>query len=180
ITVRAWPDPVCRTPPLAPGYTIDQYAGTWYEIGKIQTAGGAIFEKSCVCTSIHVAPIGDRKVIVTNTCNRETPQGKLLIFNETLTTDDVIPTGRYNETFRSLAYNIIALKSDEYSVEYDCMHTFGITNYCVHILSRKPTLSDDTVKMLLNLAVEYDLNTAKLEYEQTLQQGCTYGANTLI
>ena len=40
-----WPNQPCRRPPLAGGYTLEGYSGRWFEIGKIQTAGGAFFEK---------------------------------------------------------------------------------------------------------------------------------------
>ena len=72
------------------------------------------------------------------------------------------------------SYNVILLKSDQYSVEYDCTHEFGVTNYCVHILARTTTLDSNIVNMVLKLAEQYDLNTAKLDYVQTKHVGCSY------
>ena len=40
----------CHHPPPAPGYTNTLYAGRWYEVGKYQTLGGAIFQQDTVCT----------------------------------------------------------------------------------------------------------------------------------
>ena len=40
----------CQHPPPAPGYTNTLYAGVWYEVGKYQTLGGAIFQQDTVCT----------------------------------------------------------------------------------------------------------------------------------
>ena len=40
----------CRHPPPAPGYTNTLYAGRWFEVGKFQTLGGAIFQQDTVCT----------------------------------------------------------------------------------------------------------------------------------
>ena len=40
----------CQHPPPAPGYTNTGYAGRWYEVGKYQTLGGAIFQQDTVCT----------------------------------------------------------------------------------------------------------------------------------
>ncbi len=34
---------------------LQRYKGTWYEIGKIQTKGGAFFERNCVCTQLSVS-----------------------------------------------------------------------------------------------------------------------------
>ena len=32
-------------------------------------------------------------------------------------------------------YNVIWL-DDESAIEYDCVHVLGVTNYCIHIMSR--------------------------------------------
>jgi lipocalin len=117
-------------------------------------------------------------VIVSNLCNKKTPDGNLIVANGTLTSSQQPANGRYNETIgpthASVAYNIIALKTDEYSVEYDCGQEFGFTNYCVHILSRQPTLNATTVNNLLKLAELYDLNPAKLDFVLTKQLNCAY------
>ncbi|CAF1393449.1 unnamed protein product [Rotaria magnacalcarata] len=178
--VYSWPDPECRLPPLATNYTIQQYAGRWFEVGKIQTPGGAYFEKGCVCTHIDVSPtVQDPTVVnVSNICNKNAPDGPLVVSNQTLTSSMKPTNGRYNASFLpglpSAAYNVIVLRTDDYSVEYDCLREFGITNYCVHILSRKPTLNETIVNNILKLVQELDLNTAKLEYVQTKQQNCSY------
>lgn len=44
----------CPVPPVEANYTNSLFEGLWYEIGKIQTVGGAIFEHSCVCTTLDV------------------------------------------------------------------------------------------------------------------------------
>ena len=117
-------------------------------------------------------------VNVSNICNKNSPEGKLIVANETLTSSTKPSNGRYNATFLPgippVAYNIIVLNTDEYSVEYDCGRELGITNYCVHILSRKPTLDTTIVNNILKLVEELDLNTAKLEYKQTKQENCSY------
>ena len=33
----------CPNPPVAQHFNIDVYEGLWYEVAKIQTAGGAFF-----------------------------------------------------------------------------------------------------------------------------------------
>lgn len=101
-----------------------------------------------------------------------------MVFNETLTTNIQPPNGRYNASFfpgvPTASYNVILLQTDLFSVEYDCTHELGVTNYCVHILSRTTTLDSSIVTNVLKLVQELDLNTAKLEYVQTKQQNCSY------
>jgi hypothetical protein len=121
-------------------------------------------------------------VIVSNICNKKTPDGELIVANGSLTSSRTPADGRYNETIgpisKSVAYNIIVLQTNEYSVEYDCAEEFGFTNYCVHILSRQSTLNATIVDNLLKLAELYDLNPTKLNYVATKQQNCVY--NTQI
>ncbi|UJR10915.1 hypothetical protein I4U23_015101 [Adineta vaga] len=178
--VYAWPDMPCRTPPPAANYTIEKYIGRWFEIGKIQTAGGAFFEKDCVCTHIDVDQNSEdpSEVVVSNICNKKTFDGKLIIANGTLTSIRKPSDGRYNETIFPVtvpvAYNIIVLQSDEYSIEYDCITEYGFTNYCVHIQSRQPTLNETILNNLLKFIEPYNLNPKKLDFIRTKQMNCTY------
>lgn len=117
-------------------------------------------------------------MIVSNICNKKTPDGELIIANGTLTSSKQPSDGRYNETIgpvsKSVAYNIIVLQTDDYSVEYDCGEELGFTNYCVHILSRQSTLNQTIINSLLQLAEQYDLNPRKLDFVLTKQTNCTY------
>jgi lipocalin len=117
-------------------------------------------------------------VNVSNICNKDSPDGKLIVANETLSSSMKPSNGRYNATFLPglpvASYNIIVLKTDDYSVEYDCIRELGITNYCVHILSRKTTLDTAMVNNILKYVQELGLNTAKLDYVQTKQENCAY------
>jgi apolipoprotein D and lipocalin family protein len=133
-----------------------------------------------VCTHLDVGQSSDdpSKVIVSNICNKKTPDGKLIIANGTLSSSRNPADGRYNETIgpnpKPVAYNIIVLQTNDYSVEYDCAQEFGLTNYCVHILSRQPTLNETIVNNLLKLAEQYDLNPTKLDFVLTKQMNCNY------
>ena len=42
----------CMHPTPDAGFTNAAYEGTWYEVGKIQTPGGAAFQKDCVCDAL--------------------------------------------------------------------------------------------------------------------------------
>lgn len=44
----------CKLPEPQAGFTRESYTGIWYEVSKYQTAGGAYFEKDCVCTQLNV------------------------------------------------------------------------------------------------------------------------------
>ena len=68
-------------PPPSQNFTNQRYNGLWYEIGKMQTAGGAAFEKDCVCTTIDISPKagatnGDSTAV--NSCRRLSPDGNFL------------------------------------------------------------------------------------------------------
>ena len=46
----------CMHPPPSPNYNNELYSGRWYEVGKYQTFGGAIFQRGTVCTIATYAP----------------------------------------------------------------------------------------------------------------------------
>ncbi len=117
----------------------------WYEIAKYQTAGGAYFEKDCVCTQLDVFTDG-KDYKVDNICRYKTPDGKVTEAVATLNPSGA--SGHFKESFSAFApsvdYTIILLgeyNGEEYSVEYDCSDNFTGYNYCVHFMARTPTMS---------------------------------------
>lgn len=59
------------------------------------------------------------------------------------------------------------------ALEYDCTDPFGLgSQYCVHVMSRTPTMPATKLQSLLTFAASLDLNTGNLPFNQTLQQGC--------
>lgn len=69
----------CKSPSPAQNFTNQQYNGLWYEIGKMQTAGGAAFEKDCVCTTIDIKPkSGTSDYTAINSCRKLSPTGNFL------------------------------------------------------------------------------------------------------
>jgi hypothetical protein len=59
------------------------------------------------------------------------------------------------------------------AVEYDCVESLGVTNYCIHLLSRSRTMPDSVVHMLLELTnTTLGLNYLNLPYTHTMQDGC--------
>lgn len=169
----------CPVPPPAASFTNQQYTGTWYEIGKFQTFGGAIFEASCVCTELIVNNANDgnpNDMTVLNSCRSYTPQGDFL--NATGTLVNERSPGWFEEEFipglPTVNYTVIAMDETKgYAVEYDCGELFGIVNYCVHIMSRTPTMDPTILNELITYAnTTLKLNIYNLPFNMTKQEGC--------
>merc|ERR1712179_57525 len=159
----------CMKPPVASNFQNEKYQGLWYEIGKMQTAGGAYFEKDCVCTTIDVEPVKgatNRDATAVNSCRKLSPKGDFLNATGTLTSES--PAGNWQEGIFPLApkasYTIVYL-DDNYAIEYDCSSFLFLTNYCIHLLSRAPTADNATVQHLLGVANRLKLNTQNLQYQ---------------
>eukprot|EP00105_Crassostrea_gigas_P012469 XP_011428465.1 PREDICTED: apolipoprotein D [Crassostrea gigas] len=167
----------CKAPPVAAGFRNDRYNGLWYEVSKAQTAGGAYFEKDCVCTTIDIQPVtsatnGDSTAI--NRCRKLAPSGDFMNATGTLSSES--PAGHWKEGFFPGApkadYTIVYL-TDTVAVEYDCSSFLGLfTNYCIHILSRTPTISTEDEAAAISYAESLGLNTQNLPFHKTLQAGC--------
>jgi apolipoprotein D and lipocalin family protein len=167
----------CSFPAPASSFTFEGYSGEWFEIGKIQTKGGAFFEKDCVCTelNIQVTNASTGEALADNDCRYQTVDGKWTNMTGTLYNPSN-PPGRWLETFNggvsAVNYTVIALDKD-YAVEYDCAtSSFGITNYCIHVMSRTRTMEEDTFNKLFSMAEAMGLNPQGLPIQRTLQQGC--------
>jgi apolipoprotein D and lipocalin family protein len=165
----------CSFPAPASTFTYEGYSGKWFEIGKIQTKGGAFFEKDCVCTELNIA-VNDYKTgdgVADNDCRSKTIDGKWT--NATGTLYDANPPGKWLEQFSpaspSVNYTVIALGSD-YAVEYDCGTSFGLTNYCVHVMSRTRTMDSTLFQELIAMAESMGLNSQNLPVTMTKQEGC--------
>lgn len=167
----------CSFPPPAKGFTHEGYQGTWYEIGKIQTAGGAFFEKDCVCTELTATlekSNGDG--VVDNDCRSKSPDGKWTNVTGTLTNEDPAEPGRWLEhigpSFAApVNYTVIAL-DENHAVEYDCGTSLGVTNYCIHVMSRTRTMEQSTFDSFIQLAESLGLNPNNLPVSMTKQDGC--------
>merc|ERR1712110_904865 len=72
----------------------------------------------------------------------------------------------------AVSYTIVALDGDDYMVEFDCSSTLGLLNYCFHVMSRKPTLSETSLAKLKALMPQYGLNPHNLTWKTTAQDGC--------
>lgn len=166
----------CSFPAPASTFTYEGYSGEWFEIGKIQTKGGAFFEKDCVCTELNIklTNTSTGEASADNDCRYQTVDGKWTNMTGTLYNPSN-PPGRWLETFNGGAsavnYTVIALDKD-YAVEYDCGTSLGITNYCIHVMSRTRTMDEETFNKLFSMAESMGLNPQGLPIQKTLQNGC--------
>ena len=172
----------CVYAPPQAGFNPSYYNGTWYEIGRIQTAGGAIFQNTCACTALlpNVIASNNYNGTVNNSCRFETPSGKGVNLVSTLY--GMRLPGQWIQVFSfpfapSVNYTILEHGVDpasnvEYSVEYDCGESFFGVNYCIHVLARTPQISKALQDSLIAKATAYGINTQSLPFVATLQEGC--------
>lgn len=87
----------CLLPSPSQNFTLKNYEGFWYEIGKIQTKGGAFFEKDCVCTGLDVEikdmKSGDSHAV--NCCRKEKVDAPWT--NATASLEEMDPPGHWKE-----------------------------------------------------------------------------------
>ncbi len=110
--------------------------------------------------------------IADNDCRDKTPTGKWTNATGTLYGEDLTQPGRWLESFHGsppVNYTVIAI-SDDYAVEYDCGTSFGITNYCIHVMSRSRTMDSAVFKSLIDLAEGLGLNPNQLPVQMTNQE----------
>jgi len=172
----------CTAPPPSPAFDYAAMDGVWYEIVRVQTAGGNALQQFCACTALVVSDDAGNKTYgnkdVVNSCRFLAPGGAYI--NATSYLTDMGPTGHWTEVYfpggPPASYNFILAGTDErgvdYAVEYDCSNNplFG-DNYCIHVLSRAPTgfppaLADELV------AATAALNTQGRPVNYTRQDGC--------
>ncbi|XP_077986091.1 apolipoprotein D-like [Glandiceps talaboti] len=175
----------CKLPKPAENFSIEKFMGTWYEIGKIQTAGGAKYQEGCYCTSLSVEqpeegrPPTDATAV--NKCMWESPTGEPRLATGSLY--DSGPAGHWRIKYfwfvPSSGFTVLAL-GDDYAVTYDCMTKWfgwGGIGYCIHILSRTPTQDPEVTERLLQVALDMGLNPEGLNYTATRMEGCQFENN---
>ncbi|CDW78043.1 apolipoprotein d-like [Stylonychia lemnae] len=175
----------CKAPEPQAGFTHETYSGVWYEIAKFQTAGGAFWEKDCVCTHLNVTTNEQNVFQADNICNNKVPTGKITSVVGKLIDETPNHPGRFKQQIFSFLppvdYTVLYLGNftndqgevEEYSVEYDCTEGFLTEyNYCVHFLSRKPTMSKQLLDKLIEDITKLNLNDENLDLTISQQNGC--------
>lgn len=136
-------------------------------------------------------------------CNDKVPSGRLISVNGTLEASGQPGHFSQKIYGPAVAYNVIYLTDvcvsaarnsqllhtassprplphppasllQDYSIEFDCGESLGYTNYCFHVLSRKPTMPADDLAALVKLATTYNLNQKSLPFTHTNQTACAY------
>lgn len=159
----------CANPPPAAHFALPNYLGVWYEVAKYQTVGGGIFEHGCKCTKIDVSVDSGNVIRAEQSCIKNSKNS---------TVDAVLipdgPEGKFQEKIfvSKVGYWVIYLDKDN-AIEYDCSTSdLGITNYCIHLMSRTPETTPQTIKRLSDFALNLGLNKNNLDIQITEQAGC--------
>ena len=91
----------CSAPPPAGTFNLSAMDGAWYEIARVQTAGGNALQQFCACTQLVFSPnlenTTDGNKDVLNSCRFETPAGFFL--NATSYLTDMGPPGHWAEVY---------------------------------------------------------------------------------
>lgn len=175
----------CTAPPPSPAFDYATMDGSWYEIVRIQTAGGNSLQQFCACTVLEFIDDAANGTAgakdVNNACRFVTPTGPWI--NATSYLYDMGPVGHWEEAYfpggPAASYNFILAGVDTrgvpWAVEYDCSNNalFG-DNYCVHVLSREPTgfPAPLLASLLTQVQDVLHLNPQNRPVNHTLQEGC--------
>jgi len=175
----------CTAPPPSTSFKFENMNGPWYEIVRIQTAGGNALQQFCACTQLIFSDdegnktLGNKDTI--NSCRFLNPQGAFI--NATSYLINMGPTGHWDEVYfpggPPASYNAIIAGTDtrgmDYFVEYDCSNNeiFG-NNYCIHVLSRAPTGFPQSLidEIIVETTIKLKLNPENRPINYTMQEGC--------
>lgn len=91
----------CSAPPPSASFDLATMDGAWYEIARVQTAGGNALQQFCACTQLVFSPNADNTTAgnkdVLNSCRFETPSGFFL--NATSYLTNMGPAGHWDEVY---------------------------------------------------------------------------------
>merc|ERR1712156_568133 len=138
--------------------------------------GGSIFQIGTVCTEANFIPygeVGDGDIGYSS--RRDTPDGEYV--NATGTLRELEAPGHFEQTLEFFGfegpptdYNVIYIDEDS-AIEYDCtQQIFGIVDYCVHFMSRTPTMSAEKLAQLQGIVLDLGLNPHNLEYNEGVKK----------
>merc|ERR1719189_23730 len=151
---------------------------------KIQTPGGAAFQEGTVCTiaTYDAENPENGGGSIGYSSRQDSPDGSFV--NATGVLRELDAPGHFEQQLYfygipmpSVDYNVIYI-DEEVAVEYDCSDhgslgpiNFGY-DYCVHVLARHPTLSQEKVEEVIAFAESLGLNSQNLEYKVGSHDGC--------
>ncbi len=128
-----------------------------------------------MCAELNIAVTNSENgdSVADDDCRSKTVDGSWTNVTGVLSEKDLKIPGRWIETIHGnqVNYTVIAI-SEDYAVEYDCGTSLGITNYCIHVMSRQRTLDESIVDELFQYAESLGLNPQGLPVKMTKQEGC--------
>lgn len=136
---------------------LNKYAGKWYEIASYPQR----FQKNCTCTTAEYTPTDEEYIIVENSCRKDSINGKQSSIKGKVFVDENSGNSKLKVEFfwpfRG-KYWIIDL-ADDYS--------FAVVSHpnrkYLWILSRTPTMNDETYQQIINRLKEKGFDLTKLE-----------------
>ncbi len=144
-----------------------QYLGTWYQIAR----NPLFFERGCVCSRQVLSAEASGQIGIYNTCNDQTPTGRLQEILGTAVNDDPATNARFTVDFG------LPNKGQYWIIALDPQYRYAVVSdpslKSLYILSKTPDLAaglyDEAVKQ-----AAAQVNTSQLQ--KTLQMGCNYPA----
>lgn len=169
---------ICRDLPAASDFTFEGFEGRWYEIGKIQTPGGLIWQARCVCNTVEFSVSdrnsGDSQVVYG--CREYLPDGFPSEFTGEL--KDMQEAGKWTQedslfpgVFPKVSWTVLVLGGD-YAMQYECGEALLSYEYAVRILSRTPSIPEDIKDQLVSMANNMGLNPYELPYDTVIHEDC--------
>ena len=67
---------------------------------------------------------------------------------------------------------MVLILDDDIGATYDCGVSFGLADYCVHFISRTPSLDADKLAAMQKYATDLGLNYNDRPYDEIMQEGC--------
>lgn len=146
-------------PPLSVVERVDvpRYMGSWYEIASLP----AWFQDGCYCTQAQYSLLDNGDVYVLNSCREDGPDGELEAAEGVATVVDGSEGAKLTVTFFwpfSGDYWIIALDARDY--QYAMVGTPD--REYLWILSRTPTMDEQTYALLVSEAQKMGYDTSEL------------------
>lgn len=146
-------------------FEINRYLGNWYEIARFQHS----FEKDLVGVTAKYSLRDDGKITVVNSGYKETFSGKFKSITGTAKIPDKSNPSRLKVSFFLFFYaDYFVLELDQKNYGYALVGSSS-ENY-LWILSRTPTLPDETYNMLVEKARKRGYNVSLLYKVPQIEQ----------
>lgn len=145
----------CAPAPTTTNTTVNlqRYHGQWYEIGSLP----AFFQRNCTCTQAYYSAPTDGKITVINRCRKYNAQGELSLIKGKAWSNSANNSKLRVQFFWPFSGAYWILKLDK---QYRYVLVGTPNRRYLWILSRTPTLPENTIKQLLNYAKKqgYDIS----------------------